>query len=120
MESRADSAHSPVRRHGVSKAICTFASRPAKVGNKQILWLGPGRATLAGKQPLFLVEAPRITGELAVGSDHSVAGDGDRDRISAVAGTRGARRARPAETPRELPIGDRRAERNSHQLLPDV
>src|SRR5580704_16097033 len=102
MESRADSAHSPVRRHGVSKAICTFASRPAKVGNKQILWLGPGRATLAGEQPLFLVEAPRITGELAVGADHPVAGDEDRDRIAAVGVTHGPRCARPADAPRQL------------------
>ena len=64
------------------------------------------------------VEAAGVARERAVGADHAVAGDDDRDLVAAVGAADRAGDA--ADLARELAVGARLAVRDLAQLGPDV
>src|ERR1700686_4050352 len=70
------------------------------------------------EQPALALDAAAIAGQRAVGTDDAVAGYDDADRVGAVGEADGPHRPRPADTPRELAIGDRRAARDVAQRAP--
>src|ERR1700680_5041910 len=73
---------------------------------------------LVREQPALAVDAAAIAGQGAVGTDDAVAGYDDADRVGAVGEADGPHRPRPADAPRELAIGNRRAAGDVAQRAP--
>jgi len=70
------------------------------------------------EQPALAREAARIAHEPSVAADHAVARDRDRDRVAAIGVAHRARRARPADPPRDLAVARGGPERDLAQRSP--
>src|SRR5438132_9461081 len=75
-------------------------------------------APLVGQEPALPLLSPGITAQLAVGRDHSMAGDGEAHGIAAVCRADSARVR--AELPRHLAVRAGLARRNRAQGGPDA
>src|SRR5262245_37935216 len=64
--------------------------------------------------------AAAVAGEAAVGTDHTMTRDNDRDAVVAVGSPHGARRRRAADAERDRLIGRGRAVGNREQGAPDA
>ena len=66
-----------------------------------------------------MVEAAAVAGQRAVGADHAVAGDDDRDRVAVVGAADRARRGGLADRARDVAVAGGLAERDPEQRRPD-
>ena len=72
---------------------------------------------LQAEQRFLRVEAAAEAGQVAAGADHPVAGDDDRNRVSAIGGTDRADRFRAADPLGDVAVGAGRAVGDLLQLL---
>src|SRR4051795_3982961 len=78
------------------------------------------RVLLDLEQGLLALDAAGVAGQRAVGTDHAVARDDDRDRVAAVGQADGARGGVGlAEPPRDLAVRRGVAVADREQLAPD-
>jgi hypothetical protein len=72
------------------------------------------------QQLLFDWQAPAVAGELAVGPDHAVARNDDRNRIGSIRQADRAARVWTADSPRQFTVRDRLAMEDLQQFVPDL
>src|SRR5579862_6370798 len=91
-----------------NRAPLNYRSSLADVRSGNRPWLRRQRKRrvllLKIQQIAFGLQATAVTRQCAVGADHAVTWDDDRERVLAIRGTHGARRRGIADTPRDLAI----------------
>src|SRR5437016_7854579 len=76
--------------------------------------------SLVIQQPALSLQSAAVADQRARGADHAVAGDENRDVISAIGGADGAAGAGPADGPGLLAIASGFAEPNRAKIFPDA
>ncbi len=82
--------------------------------------VGQALAPLVFEQETFAPQAAPVAAQLAVGRDHTVTGQQDRQAVVAVGATHGTLGAGPAKGAGEAVVGACFAVRNLAQLGPDL
>jgi hypothetical protein len=91
---------------------CIFVGAAAAAPRLLVLW------SFAVEQNALAFDAPSIAGERTVAANDTMAGNGDGKTVRGASSCHGADRRRCANAPRNLRIGDRRADWNLLEHLP--